>query len=92
MLSSVLKSEVAIQVNISIMRVFVQIRKRAINYDDLLEKIKELELSQNEQNQHISRIYRTIEELLKPHFQTSKRIGFVLLNPHTLYGVISFCL
>jgi hypothetical protein len=39
MLSSVLNSTTAIQVNISIMRVFVKMRKWAANYEDLLQKI-----------------------------------------------------
>ncbi|NLT49800.1 MAG: ORF6N domain-containing protein [Ignavibacteria bacterium] len=76
MLSSVLNSKRAVQVNISIMRVFVKMREFATNYSGLLEKIKELQNSDNEQNQHISNIYRIIEELVKPQLDNKNPIGF----------------
>ena len=44
MLSSVLKSEIAVEINISIMRTFVAIRKFASDYIELSKKIDELEL------------------------------------------------
>ena len=43
MLSSVLKSDKAVQVNIAIMRTFVAIRQYALNYQDLKEKIEAIE-------------------------------------------------
>ncbi len=43
MLSSVLKSKVAIQINISIMRAFVFCRRYAIHNHDLAEKIRQIE-------------------------------------------------
>lgn len=43
MLSSVLNSEKAIQVNIAIMRAFVMMRQYALNFQELEKKIKELE-------------------------------------------------
>ncbi|MGL5919753.1 MAG: ORF6N domain-containing protein, partial [Bacteroidales bacterium] len=45
MISSVLRSDIAIQVNIAIMRTFVAIRQMAVGYDELLERIQELEHS-----------------------------------------------
>ena len=45
MLSSVLRSKVAIEVNISIMRAFVLMRQMVIGYEDLLRRIEELEVS-----------------------------------------------
>ena len=44
MLSSVLKSEIAVEINISIMRTFVAIRKFASEYIELSKKIEKLEL------------------------------------------------
>ena len=52
MLSSVLNSPAAIQVNISIMRVFVKMRQWASNYEDLLTKINDLNAKQGEQSEH----------------------------------------
>ena len=43
MLSSVLNSDRAIEVNISIMRAFVLMRQWALEYQDLQEKLSELE-------------------------------------------------
>ena len=45
MLSSVLRSKVAIEVNISIMRAFVLMRQMAIGYEELSRRIEELEVS-----------------------------------------------
>lgn len=49
MLSSVLKNQTAIQVNIQIMRVFASIRQFSLNNIELAEKIKELEYTYNKQ-------------------------------------------
>ena len=76
MLSSVLNSPQAIQVNISIMRVFVKIRQWAANYNELLLKIEELQKTESKQNQHIARIYKIIEELLKPQLTDRNPIGY----------------
>lgn len=77
MLSSVLNSPTAIQVNISIMRVFVKMRQWAANYDDLVRKIDELSQNQGEHNEHIRNIYRIIEELVRPALTERKPIGYI---------------
>jgi len=76
MLSSVLNSPVAIQVNISIMRVFVATRKWVANYDDLLEKINEINQMQGEHNEHIKHIYQIIEAFVRPVLTERNPIGF----------------
>lgn len=76
MLSSVLNSSTAIQVNISIMRAFVRMRSWAINYDDLLDKINELNANQTAHNEQIQHIYQVIEELLRPSLSNRRLIGF----------------
>jgi hypothetical protein len=76
MLSSVLNSPTAIQVNISIMRVFVCMRTWAMNYDDLLDKINELNANQTAHNEQIQHIYQVIEELLRPSLSNRRLIGF----------------
>jgi len=76
MLSSVLNSSQAIQVNISIMRVFVKMRQWASNYTDLAQKIENLQEAQGEHHQHIAHIYKIIEELVNPAFTERKTIGF----------------
>ncbi len=78
MLSTVLKSEKAIQVNIAIMRAFVFIRQYALNHRDLTEKLDELEKRYNKKFQDI---FEAINYLLKKEQeiteqQNRKRIGF----------------
>lgn len=68
MLSSVLKSDKAIHVNIQIMRVFTKMRQWIGNYEELLERI--------EQNEQIKEIYNTIKELLEPTVKERRRVGF----------------
>ena len=56
MLSSVLKSKTAIQINISIMRAFVMIRQFALTYKELNEKLIELEKKQNQKFTDIDQV------------------------------------
>lgn len=78
MLSSILRSKKAIQVNISIMRAFVFIRQYALSNKDLTEKLKELEAKYNKQ---FKDIYEAINYLLKKdqeeiEHKKRRRIGF----------------
>ena|SRR6218665_1321503 len=65
MLSSVLRSQTAIQVNIQIMRVFVSIRQFALNNLELSEKIKELEATYNKQFENV---FEALNYLLKVEY------------------------
>jgi chromosome condensin MukBEF ATPase and DNA-binding subunit MukB len=78
MLSSVLNSDRAIEVNISIMRAFVLMRQWALEYQDLQEKLSELE-------QRFGQKFTDIEQVLNYLIQKDqkqvqqggrKRIGF----------------
>ncbi len=60
MLSSVLRSKTAIDINISIMRAFVLMRKYITDYEDLKQKIEQLELDTNMQ---FNEIYQALTEL-----------------------------
>jgi hypothetical protein len=78
MLSSVLNSDKAIEMNIAIMRAFVFIRQYALTHKDLTDKIKELE---KRYDQQFTDVYDAINYLLqKDKLQTEqhdrKRIGF----------------
>lgn len=75
MLSSVLNSTIAIQINIAIMRVFVIIIEKESNLTMLLDKVIELKRNQDAQQNQINDIYEVIDKLLTP---TLKRqlIGF----------------
>jgi hypothetical protein len=62
MLSSVLKSKKAVQVNISIMRAFVMLRQLALTYKELAEKIGKLERKYNKQ---FADVYEALDLLLQ---------------------------
>jgi len=77
MLSSVLNSEKAIQVNIQIMRIFVKIKEMIITHKDLKLKIRELEEKYKDHDQQISTIFEAIRQLLEPPKPKKKyEIGF----------------
>ena len=74
MLSSVLRSQTAIDVNISIMRAFVLMRQMSIGYEELLKRIEELEQSTDAQ---FSEVYQALTQLLsKPELKPRKPIGY----------------
>ncbi|OGX11138.1 MAG: hypothetical protein A2351_03260 [Omnitrophica bacterium RIFOXYB12_FULL_50_7] len=63
MLSSVLNSERAVEVNIQIMRTFTQLRQLMLKHADLRKKIEEMEKKYDHQFQIV---FKTIKELLEP--------------------------
>jgi hypothetical protein len=78
MLSSVLNSDKAIEVNISIMRAFVFIRHYALSHKDLTMKLKKLE---SKYNRKFKDVYEALNYLLQKDKQQKeqserKRIGF----------------
>ena len=79
MLSSVLRSKVAIEVNISIMRAFVLMRQMAIGYEELSRRIEELEVSTDAQ---FNELYQALTQLLSQSQQQKERrpVGFVTYN------------
>jgi hypothetical protein len=77
MLSSVLNSERAVQVNIAIMRAFVKLREILTTHRDLAEKIEALERQYRQHDVKIQTVFDAIRELLQPPPVSSKRrIGF----------------
>src|SRR5580692_466818 len=62
MLSSVLTSKRAVQVNIAIMRAFVRMREMLIGHQDLLRKIQEMELKYDDQFQEVFDAIRALTE------------------------------
>ncbi|MGP1421818.1 MAG: ORF6N domain-containing protein [Tannerella sp.] len=78
MLSSVLRSPQAIEVNISIMRAFVILRQYALGYAELNRKLEEFMI---ETNMQFSDIYQALTELASQKEQENKprrRIGFTV--------------
>ena len=85
MLSGVLRSQTAIQVNIQIMRVYVKMRNLITKYEELLAKVEAIEENALEQNEHIIKIYEVIKELVEPAYKNRKPIGYRLKERHERY-------
>jgi len=82
MLSSVLNSEKAVQVNIAIMRAFVQLRKFLQSNESLTNKLQVLEKETKkrfeEQQEQINLIFEAIKQLIKEETKPKKQIGFTI--------------
>ena len=77
MLSSVLNSERAVQVNIAIMRAFVKLREILTTHRELAEKIAELESKYRQHDDKIHAVFDAIRELVEPpQVSPKRRIGF----------------
>jgi hypothetical protein len=78
MLSSVLRSEKAIAVNIAIMRAFVRLREITASNAELTRKLDELERRVTDHDESITSIIHAIRELAAPpQAKPGRRIGFV---------------
>jgi hypothetical protein len=73
MLSSVLRSQRAVQLNIAIMRTFVQLRRLMDSNRDLARRIEALEKKYDEQ---FAEVFAVIKELISPPEPPRRRIGF----------------
>ena len=81
MLSGVLHSETAIEMNIAIMRAFIAMRQFVLQYNDLAEQIVEIKQSVSNHNEQLDQIYSAIENLLDEKVEQKtwaerERIGF----------------
>ena len=78
MLSSVLNSERAIQVNIAIMRAFVKLRELLLTHKELAHKFAELERKIEKHYGEIKVIFDAIRKLVTSPEKPEKKIGFLV--------------
>ena len=76
MLSSVLRSSRAVQVNIAIMRAFVRLRATLSMHKELARKLAELEKRVSSHDKSILLIFEAIKQLMEEGDKKPKRIGF----------------
>ena len=76
MLSSVLNSKRAAQVNIQIIRTFIKIREFIFNHKDIQKKIEELERKYDAQFKVVFEAIRNTEET--PGIKPKREIGFLV--------------
>ena len=84
MLSSVLHSKRAIQVNVDIMRAFVCLRQLIAPHADLAQKLAELEKKYDAQ---FRVVFEAIRQLMAPSTVPRKQIGFHIRERRAAYGV-----
>jgi len=73
MLSSILNSERAIQVNIQIIRIFTRMRYMLAHYKDLKEKIEAME---QKYDQQFGEIFQAIKFLIQEEEKPKEPMGF----------------
>lgn len=76
MLSSVLNSKRAVQVNIAIMRAFVKLREILSTHKELAHKLKQFENRIERHDEEIKAIFNAIRQLMAPPETKKKKIGF----------------
>jgi hypothetical protein len=76
MLSSVLRSERAVQVNVAIMRAFVSLRRMLAGNHALAAKLTELERRLEGHDQAIKSLFSAIREFMAPPAKPRREIGF----------------
>ena len=86
MLSSVLKSERAVRVNIAIMRAFVNLRETLETNRELARKFSELEKRVGKHDDEIGAIIDTIRQLMAPPERPRREIGFHVRERASRYG------
>jgi hypothetical protein len=85
MLSSVLNTNRAVEVNIMIMRAFVQLRKISYSKNQLARRLLEIEERLGDHDEKIEIIFEAILQLMEPPEETKNLIGFEVKEPETKY-------
>lgn len=77
MLSSVLSSEKAVQINIQIMRVFSKIRQALLDHSEIKLSIEKLEQKTNQNSQQLEYVFEYLQEVERPKKERPrKKIGY----------------
>lgn len=76
MLSGVLRSETAIEVNIQIIRIFTRFRDMLLTHKDILLKLEHIEKKVTEHDLDMQKVFLVLKKLLNPPNPPRERIGF----------------
>mgnify|MGYP001792330474 CR=1 FL=1 len=85
MIASILKSERAIKMSIAVVRAFIEFKKAAVQYSEIIERIQLLKEHLGEHDVQLNAIYEALEnlmddkadkELVTTHWNSRKKIGF----------------
>jgi hypothetical protein len=76
MLSSVLNSKRAVQVNLQIIRAFIALRETVSTHRDLARKIEDLQRQQKEHGDKLGAVYSIVKSLIEAPAKQKPRMGF----------------
>ena len=76
MLSGVLNSDTAIEVNIRIIRIFTKLREMSVANRDIFIKIEQLEKQVDQNSEDVKMIFSALKNLLNSSQEPKSRIGF----------------
>ena len=76
MLSCILNSKKAIEVNIRIIRVFTRMKEMLLTHKDILLKLEKLEKQVNQNNKDVQMIFEVLKQLLDPPEVPRRQIGY----------------
>jgi len=77
MLANVLKSRVAIQASIQVVRAFVRLRQMLASHNELAAKIEAIERRVGKHDAELQEVFSTLRELLEPPAPPKRSVGFV---------------
>ncbi len=76
MLSGILSSDIAIEVNIRIIRIFTRLREMLVTHKDILLKLEQIEKKVTGHDEDIQMIFSALKQLIHEPNPPRKRIGF----------------
>lgn len=80
MLATVLKSKIARQVNISIMRTFTKLKNQSVPYFDIIKRLEKLEVNDKETTELLKKVVQAVsimQNIQDEAKDVTKKIGFV---------------
>ena len=76
MLSGVLRSARAVEVNIAIMRAFVRLREMTMGIGELARKVEALERGFAKHGEHFKAVFDALRQLMTPPEKPRRKMGF----------------
>jgi hypothetical protein len=84
MLASVINSETAIQMNIQIVRVFMQLREMVLTHKDILVKLNKVEKKITQQDEDLKLLFEAVHKLLEEPQKERVKIGYKINKDQSL--------
>ena len=76
MLANVLKTEIALQVSIRIIEIFVKLRELLLSHKEILAQLEKIENKLAHHDEDIGLIFQYLKQLLNPPQPSRRKIGF----------------